>query len=270
MKDSGLHVLGIEITSRCNKNCLHCYAHLENRDHYISFTTIKKLLKEAKSMNVKEVIFTGGEPLLHPNFKRITDLTDEYPFKKILETNGSLISKYNRDLLKKFDLVQISFDTNYLGLKGGLRDGNLEEVKNAINLLKDNVKTQLYMTICKSNKSYIDLAIDWANKKGVSIGFNILTPTSKGKTLKQELFNRDDLRKIMITLCNLYNEKKISKPSHPQAIFFLEDKRKMALNANRTRGGCIAGIGACFISSQGVVFPCAFLRVSSGNFMKRI
>ena len=59
----------IELTERCNNNCIHCCINLpandkEARNRELTAEEIKKVLIEAASLGCRSVKFTGGEPLL--------------------------------------------------------------------------------------------------------------------------------------------------------------------------------------------------------------
>jgi 7-carboxy-7-deazaguanine synthase len=77
--------------SGCNLNCNYCDT-LESRDHlYGDLISIKKLYTEIENLltpDFHSISFTGGEPLLHSDF--IKKFLENYEFKSLLETNGSL------------------------------------------------------------------------------------------------------------------------------------------------------------------------------------
>lgn len=61
--------LDMQLTERCNNNCIHCSINLprddaQARDKELSTQEIKDILSEAASLGCLSVRFTGGEPLL--------------------------------------------------------------------------------------------------------------------------------------------------------------------------------------------------------------
>ncbi len=56
----------IEITDRCNLRCAHCFKCRENHD--IPLALVRRLLADARRLNVRSLTFGGGEPTLHPDF----------------------------------------------------------------------------------------------------------------------------------------------------------------------------------------------------------
>jgi radical SAM protein with 4Fe4S-binding SPASM domain len=68
-----LESLDIELTERCNNNCIHCYInrpHLDPEAFHRELTTDawKNILSQAADIGVLVVRFTGGEPLIRPDF----------------------------------------------------------------------------------------------------------------------------------------------------------------------------------------------------------
>src|SRR3954447_25348905 len=77
----------------CNIACLHCFITCGPKEDRVPLMTrerIETLLIEARSLGVKEFYFTGGEPMLHPEFFAIIERTLQEGPVNIL-TNGLLI-----------------------------------------------------------------------------------------------------------------------------------------------------------------------------------
>ena len=53
-------------TARCNLNCSHCVNKASGKD--LSIKTAEKFLAQCKSLGIKGIGFTGGEPFLAPSF----------------------------------------------------------------------------------------------------------------------------------------------------------------------------------------------------------
>jgi radical SAM protein with 4Fe4S-binding SPASM domain len=71
-----LVVLDIDLTERCNNDCIHCYINrpetdLEASAREMSTAQIEAMIKEAAELGCVAVRFTGGEPLLRPDFEDI-------------------------------------------------------------------------------------------------------------------------------------------------------------------------------------------------------
>jgi radical SAM protein with 4Fe4S-binding SPASM domain len=92
-----LTYLDVELTERCNFDCLHCYINLPAGDRKakageLSTERIKAILGEAASLGCLKVRFTGGEPLLREDFEELYVFARRLGLKVVVFTNASLIS----------------------------------------------------------------------------------------------------------------------------------------------------------------------------------
>ncbi len=113
--------LDIELTERCNNNCVHCYINLpaENiaaRERELTTDKIKNILDEAASLGCLHVKFTGGEPLLRKDFEDIYLFTRKLGIKVLLFTNAVLITPYMADLFSEIPPLQ-QIEVTLYGLK---------------------------------------------------------------------------------------------------------------------------------------------------------
>jgi len=88
--------LDIELTERCNNNCLHCYINRpagdeKARRREMSAARVGEILREAASLGCLGVRFTGGEPLLRDDFEEIYLYARKLGMKVVILTNGTLI-----------------------------------------------------------------------------------------------------------------------------------------------------------------------------------
>ncbi len=108
--------LDIEMTERCNFRCLHCTINRPAGDGAaraaeMSRETIEEVLRQAAEAGVLSVRFTGGEPLLRPDFEAIYRTARGLGLRVSLLTNASLITDRIADLLAEIpplDPVEVS------------------------------------------------------------------------------------------------------------------------------------------------------------------
>jgi radical SAM protein with 4Fe4S-binding SPASM domain len=103
---SRLFQLDIELTERCNNNCIHCCINLpekENPSSLKEMTTdeVKEYLVQAANLGCMKVRFTGGEPLLRKDFEELYIFTRKLGMKVLIFTNARLITKSIAELLVK-------------------------------------------------------------------------------------------------------------------------------------------------------------------------
>jgi radical SAM protein with 4Fe4S-binding SPASM domain len=237
----------------------------------MDISTIESILIQASKMDTKEIIISGGEPLLHPDFHIISKKVTDSSFTSYLETNGSMISPENIKDVAQFDGIQISIDANYCGLDSGLRDGNLDEIREQLRMLLEyNPNVHFFMTIGKSNYLRLQEVIDSVKDLGIEVGVNIICPVGGATGLQEEFLTKKTMNEVLPELCRMYEQGEISKPTDPLTILYMDEKRNsISESTGRIVGGCISGVAGCFISANGDVMPCAFIRISAGNLFNK-
>ena len=98
-----MHLLEIEITTRCNLNCKHCY-NRENKDIDMPLDEIIYYLNFANKFDIKKVVISGGEACVHKDFSKLCDYLLENR-KKL--SNVEKIMLQSNGLIGKFDLGRL-------------------------------------------------------------------------------------------------------------------------------------------------------------------
>ena len=92
-----LAFLWLEITSKCNLTCDHCYADSgPKKDLRGRMTTDKwlEVIRDAAQLGCKQVQFIGGEPTLHPDLPQLISAASEHGFGFIeVYTNATGVSE---------------------------------------------------------------------------------------------------------------------------------------------------------------------------------
>jgi len=134
IKDHPLLYLFLEITRKCNLNCLHCGSDCKSESSASELTTgsWKKIISYVKDnfgTNVS-LIITGGEPLLHPDLEKIGKHISSLGMKWGMVTNGMALSKTKLEKLLDAGLTSITVSL----------DG-MEESHNLLRNHKNSYKT---------------------------------------------------------------------------------------------------------------------------------
>jgi MoaA/NifB/PqqE/SkfB family radical SAM enzyme len=91
--DYGPQRLSIELTNICNLHCSYCLRDEEALYHkpanFLSLDFLRRVVREAREvLGIERVIFTGGEPTLHPQFAEVLELVAEEGLESSFVTNG--------------------------------------------------------------------------------------------------------------------------------------------------------------------------------------
>jgi MoaA/NifB/PqqE/SkfB family radical SAM enzyme len=110
----GLSFLWLEITAKCNLECVHCYADSDPRQNLLGqMQTVDWLavLRDSADLGCKQVQFIGGEPTLHPDLARMISFatTSGYTFIEVF-TNATTL---NESLLNTFVEHNVHMATSF-------------------------------------------------------------------------------------------------------------------------------------------------------------
>lgn len=86
--------LYVELTDRCNLKCKHCYlAASPDGGKIIDGKLVSKAVCDFARMGGASVAFSGGEPLLHPEWKSCVEHAGQAGLRCTLVTNGLLLDR---------------------------------------------------------------------------------------------------------------------------------------------------------------------------------
>ncbi len=139
--------LDIELTERCNNNCIHCCINLPEDDRRaqeaeMSNATVKRVLTEAAALGCLSVRFTGGEPLLREDFEELYLFARRLGLKVLLFTNARLVTAQLADLFARVPPGEL-METTVYGMKPASYEavsrvpGSYAEFRRGVDLLLD-------------------------------------------------------------------------------------------------------------------------------------
>jgi len=174
------------ITNRCNLRCRHCYMSSgDGSGRELFGEQWIKVLQKARALGATGVNLSGGEPLMHPDFKSIAAYLADVPqFQANLNTNGLLLNCQDIELIgSAFASVQVSLDdTNAAGhdaFRGG--HGAFDRTVDAIrNLVEAEIETHVAFTATPANITNLIGMVDLCAQLGAST-LNIGMPVSLGR-----------------------------------------------------------------------------------------
>lgn len=92
----------LDLTWRCNYRCSFCYNTDDSRRRGDPpWEATDRLLRELASWGVREILYLGGEPLLHSKFDNVMELGSDLGFRQRVVTNGSTVTKPRARLLAR-------------------------------------------------------------------------------------------------------------------------------------------------------------------------
>ena len=109
-----LNFIWLEITSKCNLTCTHCYADSGPTGALygnMAYNDWSRVIDEAALLGCRQLQFIGGEPTLHPRLHDLVDHANHRGFELIeVFTNATRIGK---DLLGCFQRNNVNVATSF-------------------------------------------------------------------------------------------------------------------------------------------------------------
>ena len=103
----------IELTYRCNLNCIHCYCKgLEDKNTELNTFDWKKILDEIQKQGCVYLTFTGGEPLVRDDFLELYSYAKRKGFIISIFTNGQALRQEVLDYFAKSPPFSIEITLN--------------------------------------------------------------------------------------------------------------------------------------------------------------
>lgn len=246
--------LHIEITSKCNERCVHCYIPHENKVNDIEPNLFYDILKQCKNMRLLHLTLSGGEPMLHKSFCDFLRKCKEYDFSVNVLSNLTLLNDEIINEMKTNPLlgVQVSLYSMNSNIHDEITQmkGSFEKTKNAILKLIDNdIPLQISCPIMKQNKNCYDDVKNWAKKHKIHVGDDYVIIARYNHTT-QNLSNRLSVNEIKEMIKNsIVNDKR-----------YLEQIEREAEKKNNITPNdfvCSVCHSSICIAENGNVYPCA-------------
>jgi MoaA/NifB/PqqE/SkfB family radical SAM enzyme len=145
-------VVCLDVTGRCNMNCVYCLATNRPKEEKDITHIIDKL---NLNPHILSVLLTGGEPLIHKEFISIIERINTLNKAIMIYTNGTLIETLDNTTLmlmaSKNFILGISLDHYTPKINDDLR-GNTEKIFNSIETcLRFNIDLRINTVISSKN-----------------------------------------------------------------------------------------------------------------------
>ncbi|MFN7181268.1 MAG: radical SAM/SPASM domain-containing protein [Planctomycetota bacterium] len=250
----------IELTNKCNEQCIHCYRVLTKRKE-LTYEILQSLFDELLSLSTFFLTFSGGELFLHKDVLKILEYAKKLRFYVIIKTNGLLLDKQKILFLKDIGINRIDFSLyaidssvhDSITKKEGSYEKTLWSIKEC---KKEGLRVRINVPVLKHNKEEIENLIGFAEKTGIEKTFDpFISPRLDGN--RQPLLYRlqpSEIKKVIEKLKNFENNREEIEGK-------IDTKEEELLNSIP----CSAGFSQFYINSYGDVTPCVAFPYVCGN-----
>jgi putative heme d1 biosynthesis radical SAM protein NirJ1 len=185
-------------TRACNLCCVHCYASAGQgragarlRARELDTGEGKRLLDDLAAFNVPVILFSGGEPLLRPDFFELAGYAAGLGLRSTISTNGTLITP---EVAQRFRSIGVGYVGVSLDGIGAVNDrfrgrpGAFEEALAGIrHCLEAGVRVGLRFTISRCNCDQLPAIFDLLEQESIPRAcFYHLVYSGRGREMLEE------------------------------------------------------------------------------------
>ncbi|HBF42916.1 MAG TPA: heme b synthase [Desulfobacteraceae bacterium] len=278
-----LRLVAWEVTRKCNLNCVHCRAGSDRGPYPGELDTTKclEILEQIRLVGRPIVILTGGEPVLRDGIFELAERGTQLGLRMVLATNGTLLTPAIVEKMKASGIKRVSISID--GADEQQHDrfrkvpGAFNKAMKGIQLLKDaGLEFQINTTVTRHNVHDIKKILDMTVRLGaVAQHIFLLVPTGRAREMINQEIDALEYEKLL----HWFYEMRDKVPIHLKAtcaphyyrILRQEAHKKGQKVDYKTYGldavtrGCLGGTSFCFISYDGIIQPCGYLELNSGD-----
>lgn len=279
-------------TKTCNLSCIHCYARSEAIKYKDELTHAEglALIDQLADFKVPVILFSGGEPLLRPDFFELANYAASKGIRPTISTNGTCITQDVAKKLKDVGVgyVGISLDGNkntHDKFRGHIGAYDLA-IRGIRNCVETRQKVGLRFTITKDNFCDLNSIFDLLESENIDrVCFYHLVYSGRGSAMIERDLTHAESRQVMDIIIERtldfknrnINKEILTVDNHADAVYlYLRLKCEDPLRAQKVlelikrNGGNRSGMAFGNIDSIGNVHPDQFTQyVTLGNVRKR-
>jgi MoaA/NifB/PqqE/SkfB family radical SAM enzyme len=250
--------LTIELTKQCNEVCVHCYLPEEDKKNgkFLPFKKLKDIIDEACEMGLLQVTFTGGEPLLHPDFFEILRYAREKDLMISLLSNLTLITDKHIELFKDTNLN--STQVSLYSMDSVTHDfitqlhGSFEKTINAIKLfLNNDIPVSISCPVINKNYHHFKDVLKWAEENRISASTDLdLSAQTDYDTVNLRYATTPEQNKELL-------KEMLEEDKDWQNAIINEYAKGIKTKDDLEQPPCSVGNDSMFISCEGIAYPCS-------------
>ena len=107
---TSMPILILNVHSHCNCRCVMCDIWKRETHEQIRVADLDRHRASLRNLGVRQVVLSGGEPLLHSDLRALCDFFREQNIRLTLLTTGLLLLKRANEVARLFDEVIVSID----------------------------------------------------------------------------------------------------------------------------------------------------------------
>ncbi len=267
-----LRVAEFALTNICTAKCSFCSIWAQKEKFTVDTDKAIATVDKLKELGVNFITLTGGEPLLHPAFKRIAEhCAENKMITTTITADPRVLNKKRLDILKETDIdimgISIDHHVEEVAFKARKIPDSIKGIEAALKGLKQR---RIFTTACVLISDFNHRELPDLMEKCRALGFDSIsmnypvfsqspTYTLGGEAIR---LSKEELITSLREILRLKKDYNIVNPapSIKNIIMYLEGKKP--------RYTCLGGYRSLFIDWKFQTFPCMFFERSMGNILE--
>ncbi|OGQ89593.1 MAG: hypothetical protein A2289_20410 [Deltaproteobacteria bacterium RIFOXYA12_FULL_58_15] len=155
-------LVDFQITTECPLECPHCYASSSANGVSVDIADIERVFRDLRHNGVTQVAIGGGEPLVHPHFVEILELSSAYGLVPNLTTNGVHLGPIELDAIERYCGAAALSLEGVGDAFGRTRKTGFEFFRQRLGEMIDHgIATVLQVTLSQQSFSELDAIVDF-------------------------------------------------------------------------------------------------------------
>ncbi|MDW7651658.1 MAG: putative heme d1 biosynthesis radical SAM protein NirJ1 [Bacillota bacterium] len=279
-------------TRTCNLKCIHCYMASDavKYENELSTEEGKRFIDDLAEFKSPVILFSGGEPLIRPDFFDLAEYATKRGIRVTISTNGTLIDKKMARKIKDLGVGYVGISLDGVGSKNdefrkqkGAFDSALAGIRNCLEI---NQRVGLRFTINRHNFTEMENIFQLIEEEGIPrVCFYHLVYSGRGSEMMKEDVTLEESRQAMDLIIDkvlYFQEKGLDKEiltvdNHADGVYtylrMLKEDPKRAEKVwelLRNNGGNRTGIAIGQVDNLGFVHADQFTQNHTfGNVRER-
>lgn len=246
----------IEVTSKCNERCIHCYIPHENKNLDIDKSLMLNLLDQLSKMSTIGLTLSGGEVFLHKDIVDFLYYARQKDFSISVLSNLTLL---NKDIIKALkevnvNLIQVSLYSmnpeehdHITQLKGSYK----KTIDSIEKLIAEDIPVQISCPVMKTNRNSYKNVLKWAydRKMKAYTDFIMMARTDFNVSNLNERIDLKETEELIKDIIEIDEDYRTILDEVPP--------RSKDIDKFSKEPVCGVGINNLCVTADGNLYPCA-------------
>lgn len=253
-----LEELYLEVTNACTHHCLHCAPRSgKPYPNELSLSKMQQLIAEAKTLGLRHLCLTGGEPFIRPeDTLQLIESTGK-SVKKVILTNGTIFMESIAEKLAAFssstrlEMSIFSASSDIHDRHTGTRGSLVKMLRSTTRYMNRGINVRWGFILTGMNISEIDGVLQLASSIGITrVGISRIVPSGRARD------NWADLAMKLDQFARFFSRLNEIKDAYSVNVAIGKTLSYEFVESNIQPYSCNAAISRMFIQADGSTLPC--------------